>query len=151
VHNFGTCVWRTAARWQNPRKKTCFDVQKFGFSHGIQTHSHIALCPVTLLYRPSTCLPATTLLSRALDHVHCQLRQSLSDQHQMLLCDICNAGWHTDCLLPPLTTIPTGTWKYPLCTPRHPLPQAVARHLRLPSPILDFDSDSKNVHTPRYH
>ena len=31
--NFGICVWRTAAQWQNPRKKTCFDVGKIGFCH----------------------------------------------------------------------------------------------------------------------
>jgi len=28
-----------------------------------------------------------------------------------------------------------------VCTPRHNLPQAATRHLQLPSPILDFDSD----------
>jgi len=60
---------------------------------------------------------------------------------KMLLCDTCNAGWHMDCLLPPLTTIPNGTLKCPLCTPRHLLPQTVTRHVRLPSPVLDFDSD----------
>jgi len=31
VHNFGTCVWRTAVQWQNPRRKMCFDVGKIGF------------------------------------------------------------------------------------------------------------------------
>ena len=30
VHNFGTCVWRTAAQW---RKKTCFDAGKIGIWH----------------------------------------------------------------------------------------------------------------------
>jgi len=60
----------------------------------------------------------------------------------MLLRDICNTGWHMDCLLPPLTTIQHGTWKCPLCIPHHLLPQTATQHLRLPSPILDFDSDS---------
>jgi len=46
-----------------------------------------------------------------------------------------------DCLFPPLTTIPHGTWKCPLCTPRHSLPQAATQHLCLASLILDFDSD----------
>jgi len=31
VHNFGTYVWSAAAQWQNPKKKTCFDVGKIGF------------------------------------------------------------------------------------------------------------------------
>jgi len=47
-----------------------------------------------------------------------------------------------DYLLPPLTTIPTGIWKCPLFTPPHLLPLTTTRHLRLPSPILDLDSDS---------
>jgi len=34
----------------------------------------------------------------------------------MLLCDICNAGWHMDCITPQHTTIPPGIWKCPLCT-----------------------------------
>jgi len=46
-----------------------------------------------------------------------------------------------DCLLPPLTTIPHGLWKCPLCLPRHLLPLPATLHLRLPFPILDFDSD----------
>jgi len=74
---------------------------------------------------------------------YCQVRWSPFDEHKMLLCDICNAGWHMDCLLPPFTTIPNGTWKCPLCTPRNNLSQTVTRpwHLRLPSPILDCNSD----------
>ena len=45
-------------------------------------------------------------------------------------------------LLLPLTTIPHGTCKCPLCLPSHlSLPQTATLHLRLPSPILDFDSD----------
>ena len=71
----------------------------------------------------------------------CQVCQSPFDLHQMLLCHICNAGWHMDCLLPPLINIPHGLWKCPLCVPRHLLPSQATLHLRLPSPILDFDSD----------
>jgi len=33
VHNFGTCIRRTAAQWQNPREKTCFDAGKIGLWH----------------------------------------------------------------------------------------------------------------------
>jgi len=40
-----------------------------------------------------------------------------------------------------LTTIPHELWKCPLCLPRHLLPLPATLHLRLPSPILDFDSD----------
>jgi len=37
------------------------------------------------------------------------------DEEKLLLCDICNAGWNMDCLLPPLTTIPAGIFVYPFC------------------------------------
>jgi hypothetical protein len=34
----------------------------------------------------------------------------------MLLCDNCNAPWHTYCLTPPLTAVPDGIWLCPDCT-----------------------------------
>jgi len=33
VYNFGTCVSRTGAQWQNPGGKTYFDEEKIGFCH----------------------------------------------------------------------------------------------------------------------
>jgi hypothetical protein len=36
----------------------------------------------------------------------------------MLLCDICNAGYHTFCLQPTLTSIPEGCWVCPVCEQR---------------------------------
>jgi len=105
--------------------------------HSIQSHSCLTQPPVL----PSTSPPATILSSPPPHDIHCQVCQSPLDEHKMLLCDIRNAEWYMDCLLPPLTAIPHGTWKCPLCTPHHLLPQTVTRHLCLPSPILDFDSD----------
>jgi len=95
--------------------------------YSIQSHSRLAQPPVF----PSTSLPATILSSPPPDDIHCQVCQSPFDEHKMLLCDICNAGWHMDCLLPPFTTIPHGTRKCPLCIPCHLLPQIATRHLRL--------------------
>jgi len=105
--------------------------------HSVQSQSRLTQPPVL----PSTSPHATILSSPPPDDIHCQVCQSLFDEQKMFLCDICNAGWHMDCLLPPLTAIPHRTWKCLLCTPRHLLPQIVTRHLRLPSPILDSDSD----------
>ena len=102
-------------------------------------HSHTRLTHPSVNPVPS---PLSSSLPSPSDDIHCQVCQSPFDEHQMLLCDICNAGWHLDCLFPPLTTIPHGLWKCPLCLPRHLLPQPATLHLRLPSPILDFDSDS---------
>jgi len=82
-----------------------------------------------------------SLASPPPDDSQCQVCQSPFDEERMLLCDICNAGWHMDCLLPPLTKIPAGIWKCPLCTPPVPSSQGPLQHLRFPSPILDPDSD----------
>ena len=35
--------------------------------------------------------------------------------HLMLLCDGCDAGWHTYCLTPPLGGVPEGAWFCPAC------------------------------------
>jgi len=100
------------------------------FIYSVQSHSRLTQPPVL----PSTSPPATILSSHPQDDIHCQVCQSLFDEHKMLLFDSCNAGCHMDCLLSPLTAIrgPHGTWKCPLCTLRHLLPQTVTRHLRLP-------------------
>jgi len=107
--------------------------------YSIQSHSRLTQPPVL----PSTSLLATILSSPPPDDIHRHLCQSPSDEHhdKMLLCDICNAGWHMDCLLPPLTTIPHGTWTCPLYIPRHLLPRKATRHLRLRFPTLGFESD----------
>jgi len=42
------------------------------------------------------------------DDTQCQVCESLLDEEKMLLCDICNAGWHMDNLIPTLNTIPAG-------------------------------------------
>jgi len=103
----------------------------------LQSHTRLTQPSVPPVLFPLS----TSSLPYPSDDTHCQVCQSPFDEHQMLLCDICNAGWHMDCLLPPLTTIPRGLWKCPLCLPRHLLPQPATLHLHLPSPILDFDSD----------
>jgi len=97
-------------------------------------------------HQPSTSPgPVQSLLSSPASHpsddTQRQVCQSPFDEEKMLLCDICNTDWHMDCLLPPLTTIPAGIWKCPLCTPPAPSSQGPLRHLRFPSPILDPDSD----------
>ena len=33
----------------------------------------------------------------------------------MLLCDMCQRGWHMACLIPPLTSLPSSDWICPQC------------------------------------
>ena len=43
----------------------------------------------------------------------CSSLDGVSDR--MLLCDCCDEGWHTQCLLEPLTEVPAGAWFCPKC------------------------------------
>ena len=36
----------------------------------------------------------------------------------MVLCSTCGTGWHIYCLSPPLSSIPTGDWRCPVCVTR---------------------------------
>jgi len=84
------------------------------------------------------------------DDTQGQVCHSPFDEEKMLLCDMCNAGWHMDCLPPPLTTIPAGIWKCLLCTPAASLSQGPLRLLRFLCPILDPDSDKTPPMAQKY-
>jgi len=89
----------------------------------LQSHSRLTQPSVSPVPSPIS----TSSSPPPLDDTHCQVCQSPFDEHQKLLCDICNSGWYLDCLLPPLTTIPYGLWKCPLCLPRHLLPSQLLK------------------------
>lgn len=44
------------------------------------------------------------------DFTHCEICNRSDREDIMLLCDGCDAGYHMDCLMPPLTEIPEGSW-----------------------------------------
>ena len=43
--------------------------------------------------------------------VHCKICGSRNQEALMLLCDTCNMGYHTFCLLVPLDRVPDTRWK----------------------------------------
>ena len=45
----------------------------------------------------------------------CQKCRSPENPNQILLCEKCENGWHTTCLIPPLNDIPEGIWLCPTC------------------------------------
>ena len=49
------------------------------------------------------------------EELPCEVCASPSRDDLMLLCDSCNKGTHTTCLVPPLPAIPKGPWKCPAC------------------------------------
>ena len=50
--------------------------------------------------------------------VACEVCSSVlsTTQNPVLLCDVCDAGWHIKCLPTPLDTVPEGDWMCPSCT-----------------------------------
>ncbi len=49
------------------------------------------------------------------DPTTCTVCRKREPEHNMLLCDGCDAPYHTDCLKPALPGIPTGSWLCPGC------------------------------------
>jgi hypothetical protein len=49
------------------------------------------------------------------DPTTCSVCRRRDPEHNMLLCDGCDAPYHTDCLAPALPGIPTGSWLCPGC------------------------------------
>eukprot|EP00117_Sycon_ciliatum_P035340 scpid10968/ scgid26813/ Lysine-specific demethylase 5A; Histone demethylase JARID1A; Jumonji/ARID domain-containing protein 1A; Retinoblastoma-binding protein 2 len=58
----------------------------------------------------------------------------------MLLCDVCNASYHTYCLVPPLRGVPPGDWRCPPC---------VAKECNKPQEAFGFEQADKvyTLHT----
>jgi hypothetical protein len=56
------------------------------------------------------------LLADDVEDVVCEVCGTDELDGQLLLCELCNQGWHTFCLQPPLANIPDGYWVCPNCT-----------------------------------
>lgn len=56
------------------------------------------------------------LLVAEVDSIVCEVCAREEPESHLLLCDICNAGYHTFCLQPPLNAVPSGDWLCPQCT-----------------------------------
>ena len=52
------------------------------------------------------------------DNLACQICKLPDNAATMLLCDGCEAGYHMQCLDPPLTAVPPGKWVCPGCESR---------------------------------
>jgi len=50
------------------------------------------------------------------DPTFCEVCRQHDREHEMLLCDRCEAGYHLDCLTPALSEVPSGDWFCPECT-----------------------------------
>ncbi|XP_061891863.1 PHD and RING finger domain-containing protein 1-like isoform X1 [Entelurus aequoreus] len=50
-----------------------------------------------------------------LDQTNCEVCQGSDREDRLLLCDGCDAGYHMECLTPPLDTVPVEEWFCPEC------------------------------------
>uniref|UniRef100_A0A7S1J4X5 PHD-type domain-containing protein n=1 Tax=Eutreptiella gymnastica TaxID=73025 RepID=A0A7S1J4X5_9EUGL len=58
----------------------------------------------------------------------CQVCHSTQDEENMLLCDLCNKGYHMQCLSPAVKEIPLTAWYCPKCIARFISANEIAQH-----------------------
>lgn len=79
---------------------------------------------------------------------HCK---SWKDWGSMLMCDLCDRGYHMQCLKPPLLAVPPGEWFCPACDADFEQPKAKRRRKRVDSDELDWnvalDQDESSAHS----
>ena len=116
--------------WTHSTSTTCTQLIYSLQSHCFKHQPSASPGPVPSLTSSATSAPS--------DDTQCQVCQSLCDEEKLLLSDICNAGWHMDCLLLTLTS-----WDMEMSLVYHscPIMPGSTATLRFPSPILDPDSE----------
>ena len=65
-----------------------------------------------------TTLERSILWSKSVLNTSCRLCKRKGDAHLMLLCDGCDRGHHTYCLVPPMEDVPEGDWFCEECVSR---------------------------------
>ena len=66
----------------------------------------------------------------------CEICNHPDDGALMVLCSTCGTGWHIYCLQPPLTSIPEGDWRCPICVSRKvTLPPPMRQPVQQPEPV----------------
>ncbi|POM65591.1 Hypothetical protein PHPALM_18665 [Phytophthora palmivora] len=71
------------------------------------------------------------------DHTACEVCKSSVRENEIILCDDCNAEYHTFCLDPPLSKVPEGTWYCPKCRIKYPESNAVSAATEAAASIKD--------------
>ncbi|TFY75592.1 hypothetical protein EWM64_g8421, partial [Hericium alpestre] len=67
---------------------------------------HVAEIAEGLRQYPWTCLECKV----------CEICHEKGDDDRLLFCDLCDRGWHMDCLNPPIEESPPGKWHCPICS-----------------------------------
>ena len=65
--------------------------------------------------KPAVASPSKMQDIMAIVSTACRVCNSKDDEDEMLLCDGCDAGYHTYCSQPPIEDVPEGDWFCPNC------------------------------------
>ena len=65
--------------------------------------------------KPAVASPSKMQDIMAIVSTACRVCNSKDDEDEMLLCDGCDAGYHTYCSEPPIKDVPEGDWFCPNC------------------------------------
>jgi hypothetical protein len=55
------------------------------------------------------------MINNPWDQIECEKCRSTTDEERMVLCDMCDSGYHIYCLEPKLKAIPEGEWICKVC------------------------------------
>ncbi|ETI55610.1 hypothetical protein L915_01647 [Phytophthora nicotianae] len=73
----------------------------------------------------------------------CEVCKRSDREKDIILCDDCDAEYHTFCLQPPLDSIPDGSWYCPNCSDKHPSSSAeTARQKQMQATAGEADSEN---------
>ena len=86
--------------------------------------------PTCLKYTPELIERIKSSPWQCLDCKSCGYCHKAAYSNRMLFCDACDKGFHMECLVPPLSSLPEGQWICPACVEEPSLATELVDHLR---------------------
>ena len=86
--------------------------------------------PTCLKYAPELIERIKSSPWQCLDCKSCGYCHKAAYSNRMLFCDACDKGFHMECLVPPLSSLPEGRWICPVCVEEPSLSTDLVDHLR---------------------
>lgn len=86
--------------------------------------------PTCLKYAPELLVRIKSSPWQCLDCKSCGYCHKAAYSNRMLFCDACDKGFHMECLVPPLSSLPEGRWICPVCVEEPSLSTDLVDHLR---------------------
>ena len=102
----------TGKRKQNETPDSCLQAWRCSLSR-CSSLSQVAL--------HLSVLECSIAWNKSLMNARCKICRRGKDEEYLLLCDKCDRGYHTYCLVPPLKSIPKTDWFCPDCQPTAPV------------------------------